>query len=185
MRDISGDLKERADILKGQIDGTEARFQVVITELQKERATQRQRLETELQAIHRLINLMGMQQALHRGLKSAVAALDALSAAKKSGTEGKRDNGKTPDSQSASQEVPHEVASSADQKVPVAQQLGLGHWLLDGRSAYSTSAHPTACYRLRRITRPGSLMGATTTNAKLLAQRSAQMYGVGRAGRGA
>jgi hypothetical protein len=121
MRDISGDLKERADILKGQIDGTEARFQVVITELQKERATQRQRLETELQAIHRLINLMDMQQALHRGLKSAVAALDALSAAKKSGTEGKRDNGKSPDSQSASQEVPHEVASSADQKVPVAQ----------------------------------------------------------------
>jgi hypothetical protein len=50
--EISGDLRERADILKGQIDGTEARFQVVITELQKERATQRQRLETELQAIH-------------------------------------------------------------------------------------------------------------------------------------
>ena len=113
----------------------------LLSKLQKERATQRQRLETELQAIHRLINLMGMQQAPHRGLKSAVAALDALSAAKKSGTEGKRDNGKTPDSQSASQEVPHEVTSSADQKVPVAQQLGLGHWLLDGRSAYSTSAH--------------------------------------------
>jgi hypothetical protein len=36
MRDISGDLKERA---KGQIDGTEARFSGVITELQKERAT--------------------------------------------------------------------------------------------------------------------------------------------------
>ena len=82
MRDISGDLKERA---KGQIDGTEARFfKVVITELQKERATQRQRLETELQEIHRLINF-SMQQALHRGLKSAVAAVDALSAAKKSG----------------------------------------------------------------------------------------------------
>ena len=85
MRVVSGDVKERADILKGQIDGAESRFQVVITELQKERATQRQRLETELQAIHRLINLMGMQQAPHRGLKSAVAALDALSAAKKFG----------------------------------------------------------------------------------------------------
>ena len=84
MRVVSGDVKERADILKGQIDGAESRFQVVITELQKERATQRQRLETELQAIHRLINF-SMQQALHRGLKSAVAAVDALSAAKKSG----------------------------------------------------------------------------------------------------
>jgi len=81
MRVVSGDVKERADILKGQIDGAESRFQVVIAELQKERATQRQRLETELQAIHRLINF-SMQQALHRGLKSAVAAVDALSAAK-------------------------------------------------------------------------------------------------------
>ena len=107
---------------------------MVITELQKERATQRQRLETELQAIHRLINFMGMQQALDRGLKSAVAA--------QSGPEGKRDNGKSPDCQSASQEVPHEVASSADQKVPVAQHSALGHWLLDGRSACPTSAHP-------------------------------------------
>jgi hypothetical protein len=49
MRDISGDLKERADLLQGQIDSAEARFQAVTTELQKERATQRQRLETELQ----------------------------------------------------------------------------------------------------------------------------------------
>ena len=81
MRDISGDLKERADLLQGQIDSAEARFKAVITELQKERATQRQRLEAELQAIHRLINF-SMQQALHRGLKSAVAAVDALSAAK-------------------------------------------------------------------------------------------------------
>jgi D-alanyl-D-alanine carboxypeptidase/D-alanyl-D-alanine-endopeptidase (penicillin-binding protein 4) len=55
--------------------------------------------ETEIQAIHRIINLMSMQHALHRGLKSAVAALDALSAAKVSGTEGKKDNG-TSDSQS-------------------------------------------------------------------------------------
>jgi len=35
MRDISGNLKERAGILKGQIDGTEARFQVAITKLRR------------------------------------------------------------------------------------------------------------------------------------------------------
>jgi len=66
MRVVSGDVKERADILKGQIDGAESRFQVVIAELQKERATQRQILETELQAIHRLINF-SMQQAYTAG----------------------------------------------------------------------------------------------------------------------
>jgi hypothetical protein len=110
MRDISGDLKERADLLQGQIDSAEARFKAVITELQKERATQRQRLEAELQAIHRLINLMSMQHALHRGLNSAVAALDALGAAKVSGTAGKKEQGASPHSQSPSQEAFSEAA---------------------------------------------------------------------------
>jgi hypothetical protein len=36
---------------------------------------------------------VSIQQALHRGLKSAVAALDNLGAAKASGTEGKKENG--------------------------------------------------------------------------------------------
>ena len=100
MRDISGDLKERADLLQRQIDNAQARFQAVMTKLKKDSATQLQRLETELQAIHRLINLVSMQHALHRGLKSAVAALDALGAAKMSEIESKKDND-TPDSQSA------------------------------------------------------------------------------------
>ena len=141
MRVVSGDVKERADILKGQIDGAESRFQVVITELQKERATQRQRLETELQAIHRLINF-SMQQALHRGLKSAVAAVDALSAAKN--RDGRQEGQRQVSRFSIGvSEVPHEVASSADQKVPVAQHSG----------SYGRSPCPTRTrYRLRRIT---------------------------------
>jgi hypothetical protein len=93
MRDISADLMERADLLQGQIDSAQARFQAVITELNKERAIQRQRLETEVQAVHRLIHVVSIQHALHRGLKSAVAALDNLGAAKVSGTEGKKENG--------------------------------------------------------------------------------------------
>ena len=100
MRDISADLMERADFLQRQIDSAQVRFQAVMTELKEERATQRLKLETQIQAIHRLINLLSMQHALHRGLKSAVAALDALSAAKVSETESKKDND-TPDSQSA------------------------------------------------------------------------------------
>jgi hypothetical protein len=103
-----------------QIDSAQARFQAVITELKEERATQRLKLETKLQAIHRIINLLSVQHALHRGLKSAVAALDALSAAKVSRTEGKKDNG-TSDSQSVerSHEAPPEAASvgRTDQKL--------------------------------------------------------------------
>jgi hypothetical protein len=65
----------------------------VINELKMERAIQRQRLETELQAAHRLINLVSMQHVLHRGFKSAIAVLDALSAAKMSETAGKKEKG--------------------------------------------------------------------------------------------
>ena len=100
MRDIRADLMERADLLQRQLDSAQARFHAVMTELKEERATQRLKLETQIQAIHRLINLVSMQHALHRGLKSAVAALDALGAAKMSEIESKKDND-TPDSQSA------------------------------------------------------------------------------------
>jgi len=93
MRDISADLMERANLLQGQIDSAQARSQAVITQPRNERATQRQRLETELQAVHRLIHIVSIQQTLPRGLKSAVAALDNLGAAKASGTEGKKENG--------------------------------------------------------------------------------------------
>jgi len=121
MRDIRADLMERADLLQRQLDSAQARFHAVMTELKEERATQRLKLETQIQAIHRLINLLSMQHALHRGLKSAVAALDALSAAKVSGTEGKKDNGKSPDSQSVerSHEAVRGTASvgRTDQKV--------------------------------------------------------------------
>jgi hypothetical protein len=84
MRDISGDLKERANLLQGQIDIAQARFQTVITELKKERAIQRQRLETELQTVHRLINIVTMQHALRTALQSAVAALDKVAPAEMS-----------------------------------------------------------------------------------------------------
>jgi hypothetical protein len=62
MRDISADLMERADFLQRQIASAQVRFQAVMTELKEERATQRLKLETQIQAIHRLINLVSMQQ---------------------------------------------------------------------------------------------------------------------------
>jgi hypothetical protein len=101
MRDISGELKERADLLQGQIDSAQARFQAVITELKKERATQRQRLETELQAVHRLINIVTMQHALRSALQSAVAALDKVAPAEMSKTELQKGKAESTDSRTA------------------------------------------------------------------------------------
>jgi hypothetical protein len=61
MRDISADLKERAELLRAQIDSAQARFQAVISELNEERAIQRQRLESEVQAVHRLMHIVSIQ----------------------------------------------------------------------------------------------------------------------------
>ena len=77
MRDISGDLRERADLIVGQMVAEQARFRQQLMKLNKERATRRQQLETARQSIHRFINILTVQHVLHRALKSAVTALDA------------------------------------------------------------------------------------------------------------
>jgi hypothetical protein len=82
MRDISADLRERADLLVKQMIAEQARFRCALTELEKEEAIRRQRLKTALEAVERLIKVLGVQHALHRGLKSAVAALDTLGPAR-------------------------------------------------------------------------------------------------------
>jgi hypothetical protein len=77
MRDISGELRERADLIVGQMVAEQARFRQQLMKLNKERATRRQQLETARQSIHRFINILTVQHVLHRALKSAVTALDA------------------------------------------------------------------------------------------------------------
>jgi len=76
MRDISGDLRERADLIVGQMVAEQARFRQQLMKLNEERATRRQQLETARQSIHRFINILTVQHVLHRALKSAVIALD-------------------------------------------------------------------------------------------------------------
>jgi hypothetical protein len=77
MRDISGDLRERADLLVRQMVAEQARFRKTLTELEKEKAMRRQQLEAAVQAVHRLVNVITVQHVLHRALNSAVTALDA------------------------------------------------------------------------------------------------------------
>jgi hypothetical protein len=83
MRDISGDLRARADLLVGQMVAEQARFRITLTRLKEQEAIRRQRLETALQTVNRLINAVTMQHILHRALSSAVAALDAQAAISK------------------------------------------------------------------------------------------------------
>ena len=75
MRDISGDLRERADLLVKQMVAEQARFRRALTELEKEKAMRRQ--QAAVQAVHRLVNVITVQHVLHRALNSAVTALDA------------------------------------------------------------------------------------------------------------
>jgi hypothetical protein len=91
MRDISGDLRERADQLVRQMVAEQARFRAELADIKREEAIRRQRLQTALQAVQRLMNVLSVQHALHRGLKSAVAALDILGPAQASATEGKKE----------------------------------------------------------------------------------------------
>jgi hypothetical protein len=83
MRDISSDLRERADLLVRQMVAEQARFRAALTELEKEKATRRQQLEAAVQAVHRLVNVITVQHVLHRALNSAVPALDAQAEASK------------------------------------------------------------------------------------------------------
>ena len=84
MRDISADLRERADLLVRQMVAEEARFRTSLSALENEEAIRRHRLKTALQAVRRAISIVTVQDALRRGLKSAVAALDAQAETSKS-----------------------------------------------------------------------------------------------------
>ena len=71
MRDISGDLRQRADLLVRQMVAEQARYRAALTELEKEKTGR------AVQAVHGLVNIITVQHVLHRALSSAVAALDA------------------------------------------------------------------------------------------------------------
>jgi hypothetical protein len=96
MRDISGDLRERADRLVRQMVAEQARFRAALTELEKEKAIQRQRLERAVQAVHGLVNVITVQHVLHRALNSAVTALDAQAETSKGPLQNEKDESASP-----------------------------------------------------------------------------------------
>ena len=105
MRDIRGDLKERADLLVREMIAEQARFRTALTEVKKEEAIRRARLETSLQAVHRAISIASVQDALLRGLKSAVTALDAQGQAAKESLQHGQAKSTTPSSNKNDHEI--------------------------------------------------------------------------------
>ena len=105
MRDISGDLRQRADLLVRQMVAEQARYRAALMELEKEKAIQRQRLERAVQAVHGLVNVITVQHVLHRALNSAVTALDAQAETSKGPLQNEKAESPGPSSKEGPQEL--------------------------------------------------------------------------------
>jgi hypothetical protein len=112
MRDISGDLRQRADLLVRQMVAEQARYRAALTELKKEKTIQRQRLERAVQAVHGLVNIITVQHVLHRALNSAVTALDAQAETAKGPLQNGKDESASPSLKEAALASAPESASA-------------------------------------------------------------------------
>jgi hypothetical protein len=115
MRDISGDLRQRADLLVRQMVAEQARYRAALTELKKEKTIQRQRLERAVQAVHGLVNIITVQHVLHRALNSAVTALDAQAETSKGPLQNEKAESPSPSLKEAALGAPAPEAASAKQ----------------------------------------------------------------------
>jgi hypothetical protein len=68
MRDIRGDLQERAHLLEQQINAEQAQFEKLIQQLTTEQESRVEELKTELEAVNRVKDIE------HRRLGSATSA---------------------------------------------------------------------------------------------------------------
>ena len=57
MRDIRGELQERANLFEEQIDAHEVQFAKLIDQLKREHDQRREDLKTELEVVNRLLDL--------------------------------------------------------------------------------------------------------------------------------
>jgi septal ring factor EnvC (AmiA/AmiB activator) len=78
MRDIRGDLQDRADRLKQQINAAEAQFEKHFEQLKEEQTRRLEDLGAQLDAVKRLI---AVATWYHNVLAAAAAALAAATAA--------------------------------------------------------------------------------------------------------
>jgi hypothetical protein len=77
MRDIRGDLQDRANLLKQQINAVQAQFENLIVQLKREEGSRVEDLKAEFKAVNRLIEVA----AWHRNVRAAAVAAVAAAAA--------------------------------------------------------------------------------------------------------
>lgn len=81
MRDIRGDLQERANLFEQQINAEHAQFDNLIEQLKREQDSRLEDLKAQLQAVNRVIEVATWQHNVRAALAAAVAAAVESSAA--------------------------------------------------------------------------------------------------------
>jgi septum formation inhibitor MinC len=74
MRDIRGDLQDRADRLKQQINTAQAQFEKRVEQLKTEQGRRLEDLEAQLDAVRRLMAVVTWYQNVRAVMAAAVAA---------------------------------------------------------------------------------------------------------------
>ena len=77
MRDICGDLQERANIVEHEINAEHARFEMLLVQLKREQDSTLEDLRAQLRAVKRLVEVAKWQHNLRTAVLLAAAAASA------------------------------------------------------------------------------------------------------------
>ena len=82
MRDIRGDLQDRADIVEQQINAELAQFETLIARLKREQECRLEGLKAQLQAVNKVIEVAAWQHNIRAVVALAAAAAAAAEVSK-------------------------------------------------------------------------------------------------------
>ena len=78
MRNIRGDLQDRADMVEQQINAEHAQFDNLIEQLKREQDSRLEDLKAQLQAVNRLIEVAAWQHNVRAAVALAATAAEAV-----------------------------------------------------------------------------------------------------------
>jgi hypothetical protein len=79
MRDIRGDLQERASMVEREIKVERARLEMLLTQLKREQDSRLEHLRAQLWAMNRLVEVATLQHKLRTAVSLAAAAIESIS----------------------------------------------------------------------------------------------------------
>jgi hypothetical protein len=77
MRDIRGDLEERAERIQQRIDAEDARFEALLLQLKSERDKRLEPLKVQLQAVNKVVGFAAWHHDVRTALLIAIAGTAA------------------------------------------------------------------------------------------------------------